>query len=354
MSLIALGLKLVAWAVLALAALSAVYARWTERRFPAIGRMVDVGGYRLHVVERGDPSDPEPLVFLHGASGNLRDQLAAHEDALPPGRRALFVDRPGHGHSDRGPVSNATPAGQADALAAVLRAMGIARATVAGHSYGGAVALAFALRHPERTAALLLLSPVSHPWPGGRTTWYYRLTARPVLGRLFVHTLLVPAGLRRTACAVAGVFAPQPVPEGYREAAATALALRPGPFRCNALDLAALYDAISDMASRYRSITAPTIVIAGADDRIVWTDIHAKALAPAIPDARLVVVPDLGHKPDYVAGELVMDAVQALDRGTVARWRPAVPSVPVLAEPPPDDAMEPGLETGPEAAPIAR
>ena len=346
--LVLLALPLIALAALALFAQG--FRLWVERRHPPLGRMVDADGTALHVVECGDPDDPEPLVFLHGASGNLYDQLAAWGGAIPPGRGALFVDRPGHGHSRRGPAANATPRGQADALAALLDALGVECATIVGHSYGGAVASAFALHHPTQTRALVLVSPVTHPWPGGRTLWYYDLTARrPWLGRLLAYTVLVPAGLRRTPCAVAGVFSPQPVPAHYRDRAAIALALRPASFLANAADLTALHAALSEDAPRYGAIVAPTAIVAGERDRIVWTDIHARAMARAVPGARLVTVPDLGHKPDWIAPGLVWEAVAAAE-GDLAGWRPCVPDVPVIAPP---ETIEPGIETGPEEAPTA-
>ena len=260
------------------------------------------------------------------------------------------MDRPGHGHSERGPRSNATPRGQADAVAAMLDALGIGQVVAVGHSYGGAVAAALALHHPARVAGLVLVSPVTHAWPGGRTLWYYALGATPVLGPLFARTLFVPAGLRRTRCAVAGVFSPQPVPQGYAERAAVALALRPASFLANNADLTALHAAVTADAPHYGAIAAPTAIVAGASDRIVWTDIHARAIARQVAGARLVVVPDLGHKPDWCAPDLVRGAIAAVrSADTLAAWRPAMPVPPTLDAPP--ESIEPGIETGPEEAP---
>ena len=354
MSALVVPLAVLALIALALAAWTALHSRRIERRYPALGPIVRAGDHTLHVLERGDGSDGlPPLLFLHGASGNLRDQLAAFGDALPPTRRALFVDRPGHGHSERGP-NGSTPSGQADALAALLDARGIERTVVVGHSFGGAVALGMALEHPDRVAGLVLLSPASHTWPGGRTSWYYALAARPILGRLFAWTLLVPFGLRRVACAVAGVFSPQPVPENYPDEAATLLAIRPGAFRANALDVTRLYAWFDEHLERYRSIRVPTIVVAGTEDAIVPTRIHAERLAPMVPGARLVSVPGLGHKPDFTVTSLVLDAIEAVDRNRVGAFFPSVPEVPRLRDVPSADEIEPGIETGPEAPASAR
>ena len=56
---------------------------------------------------------------------------------------------------------------------------GIKRAVIVGHSFGGAIAAAFGVRHPDKTEGLLFLAPATHPWPGG-IDWYYHLAAMPM------------------------------------------------------------------------------------------------------------------------------------------------------------------------------
>ena len=340
-----------AWFVAVAAVVLVALAVWTQRtrarieaRYPPIGRFVEANGARIHCVERGDP-EAVPTIVLHGASGNLRDQMsapyAAHLD------RAVFVDRPGHGHSTRGSDRNDTPGGQAATMVAMMDALGIDRAVVLGHSYAGAVAASMALHHPDRVRGLVLVSPVTHPWPGGRMLWYYELGALPLIGPLFAYTLLLPFGLRRMVCAVRGVFAPQPVAPDYNERAGTLLALRPRNFLANARDLTRLFPAIGDLAPRWRELAAPTVVIAGTEDRIVGTNIHARPFARAVPHARLVTVEGLGHKPDYWTPELLAGAVRAVGADRVHAFDPAPPHVPVLSDPPEDrDAR--GIETGPD------
>ena len=344
-------------ALLAVATLA--FILHANRRNPPLGRRVllthaDGSRSALHVIERGDGSDGEPpLLFLHGACGNALDQLGAFGHRLPPTRRAIFVDRPGHGYSDRGPHAS-TPSGQADALVTALDALGIERAVVVGHSFGGAVALGMAIEHPERVAGLVLLAPASHPWPGAGTAWFYELAARPVLGRLFSWTLVVPFGIGRVAGGVAGVFQPQPVPADYARASGAALAIRPGAFRATALDVTRLHAWFEEHAARYEAITAPTVIVTGDEDRIVWPEVHAMPLARTIRDAKLVTVPGLGHKPDYVVGDLVVEAIEAVTRGQVGGFEPVVPRVPRASVQPEPDEIEPGIETGPDVPEIAR
>ena len=341
--------------VLALALFTRAYVWRTERCHPPVGEMVEVNGLRLHALRVGEPKpDVPPLVFIHGASGNLHDQFHAFASHLPLGREAIFLDRPGQGHSERGGEVNDTPAGQADTLAALLDAWHIDRAVVVGHSYGGAVAASFALRHPERTAGMVLVSAATHPWPGGKTSWYYELMRRrPWLAHVFAQTLLVPLGLRRMDCALNGVFSPQPVPNSYYERSATALAIRPAAFLANARDVTSLYRYFTAVAPRYEEIEAPTVVITGDEDAIVHGPWHSEPMHRALPHSRLVVVPGLGHKPDYYATNLVLKGIEAVTKSALADFKPTVPVPPRRAVPVPPEAIEDGIETTPGTAELA-
>jgi pimeloyl-ACP methyl ester carboxylesterase len=171
------------------------------------------------------------------------------------------------------------------------------------------VAAAFALDHPERTAGLVLVSAASHPWPGGATSWYYRLAALPNLGPVFCALAALPAGLARIGAATRSVFSPNPVPEGYVRRAAIMLVLRPAAFRANAIDVDGLYAHVASAAPRYPSIDTPTVVISGDSDTVVYEEVHSLGLARDIPGAELAWVRNLGHKPDWIAPELVVAAI---------------------------------------------
>src|SRR5690606_6250597 len=110
-------------------------------------------------------SEGSPAVLLlHGFLGRGADWDPV---ALRLARlfRPLVPDLPGHGRAVGLAEVAYTMDGAADALAATLDALGLERAAVAGYSMGGRLALHFALRHPERTAALVTVSAS----PGLRT-----------------------------------------------------------------------------------------------------------------------------------------------------------------------------------------
>src|SRR6266853_5581950 len=152
-------------ALLTLAAIAGIGAVITvigtariEAAHPAAGRLVEVAGGRLHVLELGPlgavgatAEEQLPIVMVHGASGNLEDLRLALGDRLAVSRRVILVDRPGHGWSDRpGGAAAASPAQQAALIAQALDCVGVERFVLLGHSLGGAIATAFALAYPDR------------------------------------------------------------------------------------------------------------------------------------------------------------------------------------------------------------
>ena len=142
--------------------------------------------------------------------------------------------------------------------------LGIGKAIIVGHSFGGSIAAAFALEHPERTAGLRL--PLRrHPSVAGRQDLLVLPSDRSAGARLAVfrnprqsRRLAAhrsgdrPASSRQTRCPKTIWRAPQ-IP----------LVLRPAAFRANAADVEGLYRFALANAPRYREIAAPTVVISG-------------------------------------------------------------------------------------------
>lgn len=276
--------------------------------------MVDVGGYLLNsiLIESGGKKDLPPIVFIHGASTSLYDPMLSFRDKLEGRGILLFVDRPGHGRSDVGGPENVSPDGQADAISTLMEKRGIGRAIVVGHSFGGAIAAALAIRHPDKVRGLVFLSPAVYPWSSG-VAWYYDAASAPVAGVLFSAFIVPPLGLLAINRATKAVFAPNQPPAGYVEKTKALQAIRPKAFWHNAKEIAALSDWAKVASKQYRHIKAPTIVITGDTDRIVSPDIHAGHLARDIPGARLIVVHNLGHKSDYIANDLAIAAIERVE-----------------------------------------
>lgn len=289
------------------------------RAYPPIGRFEEVEGARVHFVDvPGQRPDAPTLVVLHGASANLREVHAALRPLLAGRHRLIFVDRPGHGYSARGGPDMGAPDAQAKRVAALLDRLGVDEAIVVGFSWGGAASLAFALDHPERAQGLLLIAPVSHPWPG-RALWYYHLGARPIIGPLFTATLVMPLGLRRLRWAIHSVFAPNRVPPGYARTVGAPMTLRPTAFRAVCKDVARLKHHMARLSRRYGELELPIEAVAGTADTVLSPQIHAMRLAAEVEHANLVLLPDVGHMPHWVAQETVLAALERL----IARIRDA-------------------------------
>ncbi|WP_254796913.1 alpha/beta fold hydrolase [Sulfitobacter albidus] len=163
LALIALLIAVVHWRASAREAQAA-------REYPPQGRIIDVDGVPVHVLTQGDGPD---LVLIHGASGNVRDWTFDFVDRLSQSYRVVMIDRPGLGWTGRLPGKQGawnaraeSPAEQAQLLQRATDIIGVENPIVVGHSFGGAVAMAWALARPDETAGVVMLAAVSNPWPG--------------------------------------------------------------------------------------------------------------------------------------------------------------------------------------------
>lgn len=106
------------------------------------------------------PADGPAVVLVHGLAGGLEDWEDALDALAAEGARALAYDRRGYGGSSApAPYTGTTVAEQAEDLAALLAALDVAPAVVAGRDMGALVALDLAKRHPARVRALVLSAP---------------------------------------------------------------------------------------------------------------------------------------------------------------------------------------------------
>jgi pimeloyl-ACP methyl ester carboxylesterase len=217
-------------------------------------------------------------------------------DALARGRRLLRFDARGFGGSDpaSGPL---TMERIADDAAALLDLAGIERAVVGGCSMGGYAAFAFARRHPQRLAGLVLQDTRA----GADGDEARR-------GRLALAERVLAEG----AAAAAEAFLPRLLgettqreqPELVSSLRARILALRPEAIAAALHGLAARQDSHATLAT----IRVPTLVLVGAED-VLTPPAEAETLARSVSGARLAVVPRAGHlsnleNPRAVNGQL--------------------------------------------------
>lgn len=308
-SLLVLGLGLAGLAGCAAAVDGRASSREAEAEaaYPPLGRFVEVGGLPVHVHVSGRGPD---LVLIHGASGNLRDFTFDLVRRLEGEFRVIAFDRPGLGWSAPLPgAANDSPAAQAAHLRAAARALGVERPVVLGHSYGAAVALAWALEAPGETAALVLLSGATMPWPGELSP-LYRIAASPAGEATMVPLLAAFAPRTRVETLVRRTFAPQSPPPGYGDYIGAGLALRRATLRANLRQVNALKPHLEAMAGAYPGLTLPVEILHGSDDRIVPAEVHAGPLAALLPAAELTLLPGIGHMPHHADPEAVVAAIR--------------------------------------------
>jgi pimeloyl-ACP methyl ester carboxylesterase len=179
----------------------------------------------------------------------------------------------------------------------------------------GPLGALMALDYPQRVGALVMLAPVAYPWPGGVGS-YNKIVTTPVIGPLLAYTITLPLGLALMDPGARGVFLPQAMPDDYIRATATPLLLRPREFLANAWDLVTLKAAVAEQAPRYGDIKVPAVVIAGDADKTVSTRIHSRPFAAAVPNAKLIVIPNLGHMVQNAEPGLVIGEIEALAKLT--------------------------------------
>lgn len=269
-----------------------------ERRVPMAGKVVEVGGHRLHYVEAGRGA---PILFLHGLGGQLHHFRHPLFHRLERDFHLVAVDRPGSGYSVAARGSRGTLKEQAAALAGFIDRLGLECPLVVGHSLGGAVALALALDHPDKVGGLALLSPLTHDEGVVRPEFAPLLVRSPLRRRIIGHTIGIPNSLRHAKETLAFVFGPQPTPQNYVIEGGGLLGLRPSHLIATMTDFVALEGELGRYEGRYQEILCPVGVLFGTADRVLKHEEHALPLGGRIRDFDLELLHGIGHMPQFVA-----------------------------------------------------
>ena len=285
------ALRIAACGGVAFASLSA-YASYAARRFEDLepesadvpGTFLDVDGVRLHYVEAGQG---EPVVLIHGLNASTFSFRYTIPE-LAQSYRVVALDLQGFGYSERPAGADYSLTALAEQVARVMERLGIERATVVGHSMGGAVAMRLAIGFPERVARLVLVNSATDRLLG-RGLRLSRLV-QPVMPIAALFALQRRA-FRRRALRLA-VHDPAHVTPEVVEGS-----FRPRRVKGTLRALGAwLVDRGRDEPLAPERIAQPTLVLWGEHDR--WLPpAEGEELARAIPNARLVLVPSSGHLP---------------------------------------------------------
>lgn len=256
-----------------------------RQRLPA-ANLLEVDGRLAHVVRSGSG---EPVVLLHGFGASSYSWRHVVE-ALADGYELIALDLNGFGYTERPrDPSGYTVGGQLALVTGVMDALGIDSAHVAGHSYGGALALHLAWRHPERVRSLVLVDSagVAYPWTRRTVT-----AAFPPLTYLYVRARalrrdFIRAGLERSIADDAQVT-PELVDEYHR--------------RLTVEGVSRAFRGLTRPTSEPRELPElerldlPVLMVWGAEDQLTDLEI-ARQAAAELPRARLEVLDGVGHIP---------------------------------------------------------
>ena len=269
----------------------------------AESRFVNVDGANLHFVIKGEGC---PVVLIHGNPGSCHDWSRLY---VPISRRyrAVAFDRPGHGHSDRPNHRPITVEVQAEILHAALAELKIERPIIVGHSWGGSLALVYALMFPQRVSGLVLLAPAAYESDDG-VSFLSKLPGWPIIGDVlnFLFTPLLSAWLVRTD--IAKAFAPDAVPEKYMRHV-LAEWTRPTKVKWYSVDDALLTESLPKFAARYDEISVPMAIVAGDSDQIVPSEKNAGRLYRTLPDSYFSLLQQTGHQIPFTRPEAVLTAI---------------------------------------------
>jgi proline iminopeptidase len=268
-------------------------------------RMVAVNGVTL--LERRTGDGP-PVVVLHGGPGADHNYLLPGFDALANGRTLIYYDQRGGGRS---PVPREVPVGwreQVADLEALRESWDLERLTIVGYSWGGMLAMLYAIAHPARVERLALVSPAP-AWRSAREEFERRFQERAMSPALqAARKALRDSGLRERDPAAHAQRLFELAVAGYFHDPARAHDLT--PFRVTERTRAEVWDSLGDFDLRpaLRTLRIPALVLHGDDDPI---PAESAREAAACLDAEFLLLQDCGHVP-YV--EAFDEFVRHLDR----------------------------------------
>jgi pimeloyl-ACP methyl ester carboxylesterase len=270
-------------------------AELNSRYASPASRFVEIApGFTVHLRDEGNPAGPA-LFLIHGSNASLHSWepwVARLRDRF----RLVSLDLQGHGLTGPHPAACYTRGCMAETVEAVRRHLGIESLAIAGNSMGGGVALAYALAHPERTAALILVASSGAPVRNdGGPPLGFRIAQTAVLRDLAAE-ITPRAMIERTLDRSVSV----------KEVASAEAATRywellrhPGNRDATLDRFATPREPLTPQA--LKSLAAiPTLILWGEEDALLPVS-GALWFAAHIPGAAKIVYPGIGHLPQEEA-----------------------------------------------------
>lgn len=294
--LVVAGLIAVAWAVFAtpdipVATLKAKYAS------PA-SQFIEVSpGTTIHVRDEG-PRDGFSVVLVHGSNASLHTWEPWVARLTAKGYRVITLDLPAHGLSGPTPEGLYTSAAYVGIVEKLVDRLGLTRFALGGNSMGGGVAWRYAVAHPERLTALILIDASGKPMPKGSSPPIgFRLARIPVARDILATVTprsLIDSSFKQSVSNQA--IATPAMIDRYWE-----LLLYPGNRRAT-VQRFGQYSGDDGMAAKLKGLTVPTLIIWGREDRLIPVSVAAW-FNQQIPGSRVTILDGIGHIPMEEAPE---------------------------------------------------
>jgi pimeloyl-ACP methyl ester carboxylesterase len=249
-----------------------------------------IAGARIHYQEAGDENAP-PILLIHGF---ISSTLIWNEIFLPlaaAGFRVVAPDLPGYGYSDKPRHAEYTIESQARAVIGLMDRLGIEQAALVGASYGGAIAAAIALDHPERVSRLVLVGAVSTDEP--KKKLLLRMVRMPLVGDIVTPLFLGSRWVVRKRMEDVYQRLRIPVDEHKVDARHHLLAAADSQ---RAMIRTVRHWSANRIFRDAHLIRQPTMLMWGEDDVHIPLD-QGFRLRDQMPNARLVVFRNCGHLP---------------------------------------------------------
>lgn len=249
---------------------------------PEIGRSLLAAGRLTNVHDLGSGA---PVLLIHGSGPGVTAwaNWRLVMPALAESRRVIAPDMAGFGYTERRPDDDYSMDNWVSHAVGVLDALGIERTDLVGNSFGGAIALALAIRHPERVRRLVLMGSVGVKFeitPALDAVWGYQPSLEAMRGLLDLFAYdrgLVNDDLARLRYEAS-------VRPGFHESFA---AMFPAPRQ-------RWVDAMASAEADIRALPHQTLVIHGREDKVIPL-LTSQTLSTWIPRAQLHVFGQCGH-----------------------------------------------------------
>lgn len=274
-----------------------------EPPLPAGSKFVEVEGKRIHYVEHAG-KDPA-VVMIHGLPGTWGDWDAVA--AKLPGRHTIQIDRPGFAFSEAGYLPFDEQVSTVRALAQKLK---LKRPVIAGHSYGGAMSLAYAARYADEISGTVAVDPAVSsddiPWMREAQAHFVNFMKLPVVHQL--GALTMSNIIKRVSMNVGGdeAFSPDERDAGWTDRALS-LTARDRDLEATSDEILNAKSVLDNLQMMLPMIEEPVEIIQGEDDELVSAD-SVKQAAAKMPDANLQLLPG-GHMQTYTHPEVVVRAI---------------------------------------------